>query len=162
MWKEKKGSLYSDGKMCLSCDFPWEPGLGEWLETEGCFDYQEDSPLAILRKPSAPLRISCSLIECSKFCPGRFTGDCASAHRVLQGDLQNQHLFSSLCIIGKFFIKLDTLFNENWLCVSNVYSGPIFPKVVVKALRSPVVKKPMSLYLIQRFSYISDHKTLLA
>lgn len=62
----------------------------------------------------------------------------------------------------KRFIRLDTLFNENWLWVSNVYTGPIFPKVVVKALRSPVIKKPMSLYLIQRFSYVSDHRTLLA
>lgn len=46
--------------------------------------------------------------------------------------------------------------------MSSVYTGSVFPKVVIKALRNPVVKKPMSLYLIQRCSYISDHRTHLA
>lgn len=129
-----------------------------WLATKECFDYQEDSPSAKLRKPSAPLRIGCFIIEYRDFCPGRFTDDYPSAYLFLRGDPQNQHLFSSLCIIRKLFIKLDTLSDENWLCVSNVYTGPVFPKVVVKVLRSPVVKKPVSLYLIKRFSYISDHR----
>ena len=145
------------------------------------FDYQEDSCLAKLRKPSAPLRIRRAQANCSEVCPGvtgdyvsartplvtqtvknlpamqetqawflgqedplekrmathskiltrripwtgepgrpqskesqrvrhnwvtnTFTSLQASAHRVLQGDLQNPHLFPSLCIIGNFFLE---------------------------------------------------------
>lgn len=64
--------------------------------------------------------------------------------------------------IGTVLIKSNSLPNETCLCVSNVYTGEVFPKAIVKALRSPVIKKPMSLYLIQGFSYIFDRKPLLA
>lgn len=81
----------------------------EWLAIEGCLGYQEDSPSIKLRKPSAPFRMRCSLSGHREFCPGRLTDDYPSGRPVLQGGLQTQHLFSSLCIIGKFFIKRDTM-----------------------------------------------------
>ena len=193
LWRHmerKKAILCWDDKMCLPCDCPWEQELGKWLATKGCFDYQEDSSLAKLRKPSAPLRIRRARADCSELCPG-VTGGCVSAwaplvtqtvknllpamqetqawflgqeeplekrmatrsniltwripwtgslaahslwghkesdtteslthllslqasvHRVLQGDLQNPHLFPSLCNIGNF-VFYKTRFSFQW------------------------------------------------
>lgn len=86
--------------------------MGEWITAEGCVDSQKDSSFAKAGKPSAPRKIRCSLIAHRECCP--FTGRTDwLVPPGPSGNLQNQHLFSSLCITEKLFSMLDTLSNED-------------------------------------------------